>query len=191
MLHGKRLSAAMLASCVLACGVASQANAQAVGRCIGIGHSEGYNAPCSGRRPCDFRPGCPSCRHGHGNQGCENNFAGGGYGHLQWGCCEFPANWRYHVWDDYPNEPLAQRWAGGELHPEAPIPSPFHTLFKRQGTPNGHDPYAGQHQKYSAPVGADAGEVIAPLPGEAKRPQPVRQASTGVIRPASARKLLH
>src|SRR5438132_1635789 len=75
------------------------------GRKLGIGYSAGYNAPASYGGPMGY---CHACRHG--------GWMGGG-GTLGWGCCEFGANWRTHVWDDYPGEPIAQRMGGGSLHP--------------------------------------------------------------------------
>jgi len=105
------------------------AEAQDLARRIGIGSSCGYNAPT----PVVYNHSMGGCYH----NGCWQ-------GALQFGCCEFPANWRLHVWDDYPQEPLAQRWAGGSLHPVAPVPPPMRTIYKRQaggyGGMNGNCP---------------------------------------------------
>lgn len=96
-----------------------RAEAQSVARRIGFGASSGYNAPT----PIVYEH---SHLGGHHHHGCWKNPS------LQFGCADIPANWRTHVWDDYPNEPLAQRWAGNSLHPVAPVPPPMKTIFKRQ-----------------------------------------------------------
>jgi hypothetical protein len=59
----------------------------------------------------------------------------GGGGALSRGCCEIPGNWRLNVWDNYPYEPIAQRWATGSLHPEAPVPPPLRTTFPARPNP--------------------------------------------------------
>ncbi|MBS0208443.1 MAG: hypothetical protein JSS27_05760 [Planctomycetes bacterium] len=98
---------------------AGTAQAQDLARRIGIGSSCGYNAPV----PVSYEHSAVGCR-------CHN----GGYqmqSGLEFGCAGIPANWRVHAWDDYPNEPMAQRWGGGSLHPANPVPPPCRTVFKR------------------------------------------------------------
>ncbi|HEX3869504.1 MAG TPA: hypothetical protein VHV77_03615 [Pirellulales bacterium] len=114
MKGAKLFGAISLALAALACFSAHEADAQQLGRKIGIGHSAGYHAP----QPLAMAHA--QWEWGGCNAGCVP------------GCCDIPINWRVNAWADYPNEPLAQRWAGGSLHPAAPVPPPLKTLFKRQ-----------------------------------------------------------
>lgn len=117
------------AGCALALvlGVAGTAQAQSLAQRIGWGNGYGYNGPVPEKS--GLFCGTGLCADGQ----CGFGFYGGA-GCLQPGCCDIPGHWRTHIWDDYPNEPLAQRWGGGRLKPVAQVPPPARTIFHRGGT---------------------------------------------------------
>lgn len=118
MSHAGRFAAAWAVAGLIQF-LAPSAEAQQLKRCIGCGHSMGYNAPPAAYGSYAGRQ-CDECPPAYGAAATSLGF----------GCCEFPAQWRHNVWANYPNEPLAQRWAGGSLKPVAPVPPPMRTIFK-------------------------------------------------------------